>query len=159
MTVHKLEVFADYHQVYLHDESSESDFSTRWNDEAYRYMAAVVDGAIGLFTARSLDVPVEISICGSETPLDVDAWEHVVSCGIELRSGTLVVRGPSDYLPEAQRISVKPGYYAANLLYRGFDTLSEDGLDGDDYYRIVLWPSAATQELTLLKDCGFHSRS
>lgn len=157
MTACKLEIFADYNQIYLHDELSEADFSSGWNDKAYKNMAAVVDGAIGLVTARNMDVPVEILIYESEQPLDVDAWEHVVSCGVALHSGTLVVRGPSDYLPEAKKISVKPGYYVANILYKGLDTLSEDGLDGDDYYKIVLWPSVATQELKLLKDSGFNS--
>lgn len=157
MKVYKLEIFADYNQIYLHDELSGADFSSSWNDKTYKNMAAVIDGAIGLVAARNMDVPVEILICESEQPLDLDTWEHVVSCGIALYSGTLVVRGPSDYLPEAKKISVKPGYYVANLLYKGLNTLSEDGLDGDDYYKIVLWPSVEIQKLKLLKDSGFNS--
>ncbi|WP_313013585.1 hypothetical protein [Brevundimonas sp.] len=32
------------------------------------------------------------------------------------------------------------GDYAARVSHGGLDTLSEDGLDGDDRYRIQLWP-------------------
>ncbi|MCV2883590.1 hypothetical protein OE749_02610 [Aestuariibacter sp. AA17] len=159
MTAYKLEIFADYNQVYLHDESAEADFADSWDDKAYKNMAAVIDGAIGVATARNMDVPVEVLICESEQPLDIEAWEHAVSCGVELCSGVLVVRGPSDYLPDAKRINVKPGYYAAHILYKGLNTLSEDGLEGGDYYRIVLWLSATTVELKLLKDSGFNGQS
>ena len=155
MTACKLEIFADYNQIYLHDESVEADFADKWDDDALKNMAVVIDGAIGFATARNMTVPLEIFFCESEQPLDLDAWEHAVSCGVELGSGSLVVRGPSDYLADAKRINVKRGYYAAHLLFKGLNTLSEDDLEGDDYYRVVLWPSATTKQLKLLKGSDY----
>lgn len=159
MITQKLEIFADYNQVYLHDQLSEADFSDNWNNEELKSMAVVADGAIGIATARNMDVPVEVLVCEheTETSLDIDASDHAVSCGIEVRSGTLVVRGPSDYLPDAKRIRVNPGYYVVHILYKGLNTLSEDGLEGDDHYKIVLWPSETLEEFKLLKDSGFNN--
>ena len=44
--------------------------------------------------------------------------------------------------------------YAAYVLYKGLTTLSEDGLDGDDYYKIILWPSDDAVDVTVLKSSG-----
>ena len=30
--------------------------------------------------------------------------------------------------------------YRARIYYGGLNSLSEDGLEGDDHYRVVLWP-------------------
>ena len=67
VTVCKLQVFADYNQVYLHDESVEADFADSWDEKAYKNMAALIDGAICVATARNTDVLVEILICKSDT--------------------------------------------------------------------------------------------
>ena len=42
------------------------------------------------------------------------------------------------------------GDYAARISHGGLNTLSEDGLDGDDRYRIQLWPGAVGP-ITVLK--------
>lgn len=157
VTIYKIEIFADYNQFYLHDQLAEADLSDNWYDKALKNMAVVADGAIGIATARNMDVPVEILLYEQETPLDIEASEHAVSCGIELQSGILVARGPSDYLPDAKRITVNPGYYVVHILYEGLNTLSEDGLEGEDHYKIVLWPSENPEEFKLLKDSGFNS--
>src|SRR5689334_3901140 len=37
--------------------------------------------------------------------------------------------------------SVEPGDYTVRALYRGLDTLSEDGLEGEDFYEVQIWRS------------------
>jgi hypothetical protein len=39
---------------------------------------------------------------------------------------------------------VPPGDYKVRALYRGLDTLSEDGLEGNDFYEIQIWKSPCT---------------
>ena len=41
---------------------------------------------------------------------------------------------------DAARASVPPGTLRAMVIFTGLDTLSEDGLDGDDHYVVHLWP-------------------
>ena len=113
-------------------------------------------GCIALSTARNMDVPVEIVVSDEKPDIDKKSWEHIVSCGITLASDLLVVRGPSDYLPDATRVKLKPGNYAAYVLFKGLTTLSEDGLEGDDYYKIILWPSDDAVDVAVLKNSGFN---
>ncbi|QSH59602.1 hypothetical protein A0J47_020235 (plasmid) [Photobacterium damselae subsp. damselae] len=158
-----MEIFADYNQVYLHDETIEPDLSVAWDDQAYEKLIIVDNGYIALSTARNMDVPVEIVVSDEKPDIDKKSWEHIVYCSITLASGFwllasgfLVVRGPSDYLPDATRVKLKPGNYAAYVLYKGLTTLSEDGLEGDDYYNIILWPSDDAVDVTVLKNSGFN---
>ncbi|RZM74388.1 hypothetical protein C3B51_19715 [Pseudoalteromonas rubra] len=157
MTEYKLEIFADYNQVYLHDATVEVDFADDWDVEAYKNMASMNDGALGIATARNMDVPVDILVYAQRPDLDFEQYEHVVSCGVDFKSGVLVVHGPSDYLPDAKRITVSPGYYAVYVLSSGLNTVSEDGLKGDDIYKVILWPCESPKTLKLLKDSGFNS--
>jgi hypothetical protein len=50
------------------------------------------------------------------------------------------VAGCTDYFPDAKRIDVTPGIYDVLVAYRNLESLSEDGLDGDDSYHIFLAP-------------------
>ncbi|MEM7519179.1 MAG: paraquat-inducible protein A, partial [Planctomycetota bacterium] len=75
------ELFADYYQFYLQDESVEGDLSDSWNDEA------VAPGTLGIGTARNEDVPVVVEISSEEPGTDFDEAER-----IELRVGTYRVR-------------------------------------------------------------------
>lgn len=156
MKSYSLEVFADYNQVYLHDDTIEPDLSVAWDDQAYEKLIVVDHGCIALSTARNMDVPVEIVVSDEKPDIDKKSWEHIVSCGITLASDLLVVRGPSDYLPDATRVKLKPGNYAAYVLFKGLTTLSEDGLEGDDYYKIILWPSDDAVDVAVLKNSGFN---
>jgi len=154
---YQLEIFADYNQILLHDESIEDDAAESWGEEAYKQMVDTFDGCVALATARNLDVPVEIVVCDTEPLEDANSWDHIVQCSINLPSGKLVVRGVSDYLPDAKRIELEPGQYSVWLLYSGLNTLSDDGLDGNDHYKVVLWRSRAPLALDVLKDSGFNS--
>jgi len=153
---YQLEIFADYHQILLHDEFFKDDAADSWGEEAYKQMVDISDGCVALATARNLEVPVEIVVCDSEPCEDPDSWDHIVQCSINLPSGKLVVRGVSDYLPDAKRIDLKPGQYSVRLFYGGLDTLSDDGLDGNDLYKVVLWRSNAPNALEVLKNSGFN---
>ncbi|HZN01497.1 MAG TPA: hypothetical protein VFB70_18985 [Pyrinomonadaceae bacterium] len=134
-------IFADYFQFYLQDEEVEGDLSDAWTEEAFNNLLAVVPGTIGVGTVRNMNVPVTVEILESEPLEELDKWDHVNECDIEINSGRLVIAGCTDYFPEAERIEVEPGSYRARIYYGDLDALSEDGLDGDDHYRIALWKS------------------
>jgi hypothetical protein len=131
-------LFADYHQFYLQDEEADGDLSDSWNEQD---LLAVAPGTIGVGAVRDMDVPVEVEIRDSEPVDDLAEWDHVMECGIEVPSGRIVVAGCTDYFPDAARIPVKPGKYRARIYYGDLESLSEDGLEGDDHYKVVLWPS------------------
>lgn len=142
-------LFADYFQFYVQDEDAKGDLSDAWTDQAVADLIALAPGTIGVGTVRNMDVPVEVEFLASEPELALNSWDHVVDCDIDIPSGKLVVAGCTDYFPDAARIQTAPGHYRARVLYCGLGTLSEDGLRGDDRYRIELWagPPAGLQVL------------
>jgi hypothetical protein len=147
---HTYTIFADYFQVYLVDEKMPWYHPEMWSETVYlQERVAAAPGVIGISTVRDTDVPVEVEVAESE-PLDrVDGRDQVVDCGIAVQSGKLKLGGPGldDDVP---LISILPGTYRARIFFGGLNTLSADGLEGNDRYRIVLWSGKATP-VTILK--------
>ncbi len=141
MATYNYNLFADYYQFYLQGENADGDLSDSWNEQAVKDLLAIAPGTIGVGTVRNMDVPVEIEIRDSAPENDFDGWDHIMECGVEIASGKIVVAGCTDYFPDAARISVEPGDYRARIYYGDLNNMSEDGLDGDDHYKVVLWPS------------------
>jgi hypothetical protein len=133
-------LFADYYQFYLQDECVTGDLSDSWTQEAIDRLLAVAPGTIGVGTVRNMTVPVVVEIADTEPDEDTTKWDQVNECSFEVQSGRIVVAGCTDYFPEAARIDVEPSSYRARIYYGSLDALSKDGLEGDDHYRIVLWP-------------------
>ncbi len=142
-------LFADYFQFYLQDEPAAGDLAKRWTDEAVRNLLALAPGVIAIGTVRNMPVPVTIEIRDSPPDEDSDAWDQINECSLEIRSGTLVVAGCTDYFPDALRIQVKPGPYRARIFYANLDSLSENGLAGEDTYKVVLWPAPSGRPVVI----------
>jgi hypothetical protein len=140
---HEFTLFADYFQFYIQDESAEADLSAAWTEEAVERMLAVEAGVVGIGTARNMHVPVSVEVLDAAPPPDLARWEHVVDCTLVTRGAKLAIAGCTDYLPDAARIAVAPGTYRVRASYAGLDTLSDDGLEGQDRYRLQLWPAPA----------------
>ena len=66
------------------------------------------------------------------------------------RRGKLAIAGCTDYLPDAARITVPAGTLRVRVLFGDLDKLSADGLEGDDRYRVEMWPGEA-RPLAILK--------
>lgn len=149
MRQHKLTLFADYFQFYLRDEAADGDLRDAWDEGAIARFLATTGGTIGIGTVRNRDVPVEVQIHDGPPDLDLSPWDHVNECTVDVSSGRLVVAGCTDYEPDAARIEVSPGVYRARILYGSLDSLSQDGLDGNDHYVVQLWPGGEGEILVL----------
>jgi hypothetical protein len=141
MASYKFTLFADYHQFYLQDEGADGDLSDSWSEQAVKDLFALAPGTIGVGTVRNMDVPVEVEVHDSEPTYNANEWDHITECGIDVPSGKIVVAGCTDFFPNAARVNVRPGSYRARIYYGNLDDLSEDGLDGDDHYKVMLWES------------------
>ena len=135
----ELSLFADYFQFYIQDESAAGDLSESWNQEATDRLLAIAPGTIGIGTVRNMEVPVTIEIHNREPDDDSSGWDHVVEAGLNVASGRIVIAGCTDYFPDAVRAEVPSGNYRVRVSYGDLDTLSEDGLSGEDHYRVQLW--------------------
>src|SRR6516164_4581776 len=147
----KLSLFADYFQFYIQDETVTGDLSDAWNEEAVDRLLAIAPGTIGIGTVLNMDVPVVVEIRDREPGDDSSEWDHVVEASLEVKSGRTVIAGCTDYFPDAMRIPVSRGTHRVRVSYGGLDTLSADGLEGDDHYRVQLWPAAPMIGVRILK--------
>ena len=147
MHQHHYDLFADSFQFYLQDEPADGDLSNSWTQQATERGLALAPGTIGIGTARNMTVPADIEVSDTR-PVDDDwgQWDQVNECSIHVPTGRLVIAGCTDYFPEAARLSLPPGWYRARIYYGGLATVSEDGLEGEDHYRIVLWSAPEAEE-------------
>ena len=150
----EFDLFADYYQFYLQDENVEGNLAESWTKEAVNRLLAITDGTIGIGTVRNMQVPVVVEVADTEPAVDdMSQWDQINECSIEVHSGRIVVAGCTDYFPDAARIEVSPGVYRARICYGKLNSVDEYGLEGDDHYKIVLWP-AAFAPLKIVKPCG-----
>lgn len=146
----KLTIFADYFQFYIQDEQASGDLSNSWSPEAVERLLALAPGTVGVGTVRNMNVPVLLEFHETAPQLDAESWDQVNECSIALPSGRLVVAGCTDYFPDARRFDLPPGTYRVRISYGSLNDLSEDGLEGNDCYRLQLWP-ASPDELRIIK--------
>ena len=135
------ELMADYHQFYLQDASADAEIAIEWTDADLKSRMVMRDGLVVLTTERNMMVPVSVRLSDHEPQIDLQRFDHAVLGHIRT-SGSLVIAGLTDYLPDARRLPVPAGDLCVLSLSQGLGTLSTDGLDGDDRYDIHLWPCA-----------------
>lgn len=148
------ELFADYFQFYIQDESVDGDLSNAWDDDAVNRLLAIAPGTIGIGTVRNMDVPVTISIFDGEPEYihNLSTIQHVMECDLEVKSKRIVVAGCTDYFPEAMRIDIDKGIYRCRIYYGNLDKLSEDRLDGDDFYELHVWRTEKNKGIIIVKN-------
>jgi len=138
----KFEMFADYFQFLLLDESSEDDFSLLWTEKALDIGAAVGALAVSFGTLRNVTVPVEIRLCPQDPRISESDVDHLISGYFEVPTGRLVVMGCTDYFPDAPRIDLPKGGYRFSYCMRGIDSITYESDPADDTYTVYLWPGS-----------------
>lgn len=99
-------------------------------------------GYIAVGTVRNVKVPVTIRTSSAEPAFEPSQWDKVVLAGLKVTSGRVRVSGVTDNGVTGGVIDLESGDYNVRALYGGLETLSADGLHGDDQYLIELWPVA-----------------
>lgn len=148
MAIHKFEVLADYHQFYVWDSGVNPEAPEDYTDEDVSRMVKVAKNVVVVQPVRDLDVPVELELCPSDPGCELATWDHVVECSVEIPSGKLQVHECTG--GAVFDAAIAPGNYRVRVLFAGLGTLSYDGVDGDDRYRVVLWPGDIVP-LTVIK--------
>jgi hypothetical protein len=143
----RLEIFADYFQFYLWD-SDTRQAPESWTDNNVQNRMHVAPGVVVVCPIRNMTVSVEISIWDAEPNAVLADWQHVVEAPLELERDNLEVYECCGQL-KAQ-FTMPRGKYIVRGLFRGLDKLSEDHLEGDDFYEVQVWPGELSS-LRLLK--------
>lgn len=148
----ELELFADYFQFYIQDESVEGNLGESWDDNAVSRLLALAPGIIGVRTVRNMDVPVTLEILNEYPELESNSsYDQVNECSIEVCSGKIVIAGCTDYFPDAKRVELDNGWYRVRILYENLTELSDDGLDGNDKYILKMWKEETERPVEVIK--------
>lgn len=143
------DVFADFHQFYVQDGGIFPDAPTDWTDDDIQRRVKAIEHVVVICPLRNMAVPVVLELHDSEPVVNQSDYDHVVRCSLELPTGELQVYECTG--GEVLRQSVAPGRYAVLALFSGLSTIDEMGLEGDDTYRLLLWPTASALPLSVLK--------
>ncbi|OLT39005.1 hypothetical protein BJF85_07165 [Saccharomonospora sp. CUA-673] len=137
----ELTVFADDSTITIRDSAAAVDGTTPpWFQALLQDFVAAQDGAIGITTARPVNVPLTVEVRTHEPSDDLQRWDHVTETGLHTPTGQLITSPFPRPHNDPGTVTIAPGHYAARIHHGGLDTISADGLDGDDHYHLVLWP-------------------
>jgi hypothetical protein len=140
-----------YSQIYLEDYSCASRFHEGlWKDEELSSMLCVGGNFIVIGTVRSMEVPFYIEILEGKPQIDLNSWDHVNECSIEISSG-LAISGDFDDEGEMLKINLQKRIYGIFVCYKGLGTISWDGIEGDDSYHAFIWPTDYSISKQILK--------
>lgn len=135
-----LDFYTQYNQFYIVDKSfpvkTDGDF---WSESAYEDRLAVNEGILGVGTECYGPVKGEINIVEiANNAYDSSSYDHIVEVSIEIKSGVLEVQDcPTSSVQLA--ISLTAGFYTVRIYSSNLESV--DGDEGDDYYKIEIWPS------------------
>ncbi|HEY2866490.1 MAG TPA: hypothetical protein VGJ02_05315 [Pyrinomonadaceae bacterium] len=147
------QLFADYFQFYLQDDDiRKGNLENVWTEDTVNRLLAVDRFAVHIGTVRNMFVPVTVNITGNEGIFLYDRYDLVNRCGLEIETGRIVIAGCVDNFQKARRIEMLPGFYVLTIGYGNLDSLSDDGLDGDDFYDIFITPADNMVDVSTLKD-------
>jgi hypothetical protein len=133
----RLAIFADYHQFYVWDpETSGRQAPEQWSERDVANRVKVIPGVVVVCPVRQMTVPVEVGIWDSEPQVVFNAWQHVAEAPLSTR-GQIEIHECTGGSHAC--FAVEPCDYTVRVLFRGLDTLSEDQLDGKDFYEIQIW--------------------
>jgi hypothetical protein len=131
-----LDIFADYHQFYVWDPQKSGRLAPEdWSDQDVANRAKTAPSVVVICPIRDMNVPVEVGLWDSEPNVIFDEWQHVIEAPLAT-DGLIEIH---ECTGEAKAsFEVEPGDYTVRALYRGLDKLSDDGLEGEDFYEVQI---------------------
>ncbi|WP_181923678.1 SMI1/KNR4 family protein [Streptomyces inhibens] len=150
---HEFDVFADYCTVLIQDDDARLGEPERsWFDLLVDDWINTAPGIVGIGAARPFKVPFTVDVRRTppaEDDTELQQADHVTQASLALPSGRLLIS--SQDFGDEPRIPLTPGNYAARIYSHGLNTLSEDALEGEDRYHVVLWPTDEDHPALVLK--------
>ena len=131
---------ADYYQIQLLDERSVTDLGDFWTEEAAAEGIVTADDALAIITSTNLRVGVSVDVLQREPSAPDANAGHVVEGNLRVPSGRVVVMGCTDYLPDAARVEVGPGWHRVRAVRFGTDEAAGEESAIHERLRLSIWP-------------------
>jgi hypothetical protein len=139
---YRLNFYTEYNQFYISDRSSmkATGSISFWTTDAYDDRLAKEDGILGIGTQSYGHIKGELDILNTvNNIIDTNRYDHIVEGGIKVTSGVLQVFNCPTSEMELE-IKLKPGTYRVRVYSSGLKTTDIDENEGDDHYKIEIWP-------------------
>jgi hypothetical protein len=146
---HKFSFSSSHHQFYICDKASplETGDDDFWTTEAFDSKLAVGKGMLGVKTASYSRCRGELIVLdGKNDNTDYGQYDHIVEGCLQVSSGILQLLDCSGRKVQLQ-INIDPGAYRVRIYSSNFASVIDE--DGDDLYRIEVWPSEQLDRLVL----------
>ena len=123
------------------DEKADGETADIWSEEALEFKLGIAKNTLAVGTLRNVDVSFEVELCDSRPNIDFSEWDHIAEGHFSTHSGKCIVMGCTDYEPDAERLSIRPGKYSVMSLAKRLDSITTEWDDADELYKVILWPS------------------
>lgn len=90
-----------------------------------------------------------MEVWAAEPSADTDDWSHEVDVDLDVTDGQLIFEASGGGVPIP--VELPPGRYRARISGAGYTELGAAGAEGDDHYRLRLWPRAKDTDPRLRK--------
>jgi 8-oxo-dGTP pyrophosphatase MutT (NUDIX family) len=101
---------------------------------------------------HNFHTPLRLEVWSAEPPDDREDWDHEVDADLDVPEGLLLIAGPPAHTKtEVIEANVPADSYRVRISGRGFTELGTAGADGDDSYRLRLWPRSQVNAPVLRK--------
>lgn len=136
-----LSLFADYYQFTVQDGGVFPDAPTDWTSDDIDRRVKVAPNVVVVCPLRNDTVPVQVEVHDRAPQIDLDGYDHAVRASLDLPTGILQIHECTG--GERLRLTLAPGPYAVLALFSGLETIDEAQGEGEDTYRVLLWPDAS----------------
>jgi hypothetical protein len=145
---HPLDFYTSYNQFYITDKNSEGPINADfWTTDAFNERLAIGEGILGVGTECYGPVKGEVHlISGTNNQDTLHAYDHVVEAGIEVKSGAIQILDCPNSNVELE-LNIKPGTYRVRIYSSNLPSVEGD--EGDDYYKIEIWPDTKMERIVL----------
>ena len=138
-------IYTDHLQFYVEDVEATPDYASIWFPDPKIEHLATAPGLISVGTARWADTTIEVEVLEHPPSPAPEAWDRIVECSLDVPSGQIRIYSPLDDANTARTMSLAPGTYRVLVQYGGIDEVDEYTQEGDDHYRLTLWPGTPTE--------------
>ena len=137
---YNFDFYTQYNQFYIADKFSKADTGSEdfWNNTAYNERLAILGNTLGIRIQSYGHVKGEIIILEKASEeVNHKFFDHIVEGGIDVNSGLLEILDCPNSNLELE-IKLNPQRYRFRIYSSNLSSVIDD--DGDDYYKIEIWP-------------------
>lgn len=159
MHVRDLTVSAQHGQIFIFSpevhrlDTEQEGFIEALNDalDSCRFVGTAF-GLVDLVTPGhwNWETPMRVEVWAAEPEDDAGDWDHEVDLDFDAPDGCVFFEAAGGGLH--YETDIPAGSYRLRVSGRGFTGVGLDAVDGDDSYRLRLWPRAQDREPVLRKN-------